>query len=263
MEPGGAEEIFTRLEVGGHSLRAGRSGQGSPDFVCLHGLVDRLEIWDALLPALARRGRVLRFDQRGHGESDAPPGPYRREDLAADVAAVVRNGEGRPAVLVGHSMGGIVSMATALAHPECVAGLVLIGTASQCNEKTARWYERIARAGEEEGLSGLVRAIYGAASDKRIRGDPAGIARVTRTLISLYEDPLTPRLAAIECPVLLIVGDRDPMGPRASTILAEGLPDARLVRVEDCGHWVQVERPEAVVAAIDEFLHSLQAEDPT
>ena len=58
------------------------------------------------------------------------------------------------AVLVGHSMGGIVSMATALACAERVAGLVLIGTASQCSEKVASWYEQIAQAGETDGLDG-------------------------------------------------------------------------------------------------------------
>ena len=98
------------------------------------------------------------------------------------------------AILVGHSMGGVVAMTTALAYPDRVAGLVLIGAASQCSEKVAHWYERIARAGETDGTAGLARAIYGERSDKRIAGDARGIAHVTRTLQSLYRDPLTPKL---------------------------------------------------------------------
>jgi pimeloyl-ACP methyl ester carboxylesterase len=157
------------------------------------------------------------------------------------------------AVLIGHSMGGIVSMATALDHPDRVAGLVLIGTASQCSEKVAAWYERIAVAGEQHGNAGLARAIYGERSKRVVTGDARGIAHVTRTLKSLYEDPLTPKLPRIRCPVLLIVGEKDPMGPKASAIIAERLPDATLEVVPDCGHWVHVEKPEAVLKAFDRW----------
>lgn len=251
-------ETTTRwVDVGGHRLRMALSGEGPLTFLCLHGLVDRLEIWDRLAPPLSERGRVARLDQRGHGESEAPPGPYRREDLASDVSCVIRELGADPVVLVGHSMGGIISMATALGHPEQVAGLILIGTASQCNEKTAGWYERIARAGEKDGNAGLTRAIYGEKSKRVIQGDARGIAEVTRTLESLYEDPLTPKLSGIACPVLLVVGEKDPMGAKASSIIAAQLPDAELLTVPDCGHWVHVDEPKAVFGAIDHFLPRL------
>ena len=248
-----------RIDVGDHELRLVLAGEGPPDLLCLHGLVDRIEIWDRVAGPLAERGRLALLDQRGHGESGAPAGAYTREDLAADVSAVIHALGSRPTVLVGHSMGGIVSMTTALAYPEQIAGLVLIGTASQCNERTAGWYERIARAGEEHGMAGLRRAIYGEDSDKEIHGEARAIAQVTRTLKSLYESPLTPKLRQIECPVLLIVGDKDPMGPRASSILASQLPRAELVTVPDCGHWVHVSRPGVVIDAIDRFLPRIQA----
>ncbi len=149
-----------RIDVGGHELRVAIGGEGPPDFVCLHGLVDTLEIWDGLGPALEARGRLVRFDQRGHGASDAPPGPYRREDLAGDAIALLdRQGIDR-AILVGHSMGGIVAMTAALGWPDRVAGLVLLGTASQCSERIAEWYERIAQDGETHGTDGLARAIH-------------------------------------------------------------------------------------------------------
>jgi pimeloyl-ACP methyl ester carboxylesterase len=252
------ESTTQRIDVGGHALRVVRSGEGPIDLVCLHGLVDRIEIWDRIAGLLAERGRVALVDQRGHGESEAPPGPYRRQDMAADVSAVIHALGDRKTVLVGHSMGGIVSMATALEYPEQIAGLVLIGTASQCNEKTAGWYERIARAGEKDGIDGLRRAIYGDESRKEIHGDAQGIADVTRTLKSLYEDPLTPKLSAVGCPVLLIVGDKDPMGPKASSIIASQFPDAELVTVPDCGHWVHVSKPDVVIDAIDRFLSRLK-----
>lgn len=248
-----------RIDVGGHRLRADVSGEGPPDLLCLHGLVDRLEIWDRVLAPLSERGRVIRADQRGHGESEAPAGPYRREDLAADVAALIVSFGSERAVLVGHSMGGIVSMATALEHPDRVAGLVLIGTASQCSEKVAGWYERIAVAGERDGNAGLARAIYGEKSRKVVTGNAQGIAHVTRTLKSLFEDPLTPKLPEIRCPVLLVVGENDPMGPKASAIIADRLPDAHLEVVPGCGHWVHVEQPEALLKAFDQWAPRISA----
>ena len=247
-----------RIDVGGHSLRVVTAGEGPPHLVCLHGLVDRAEIWDRVAAPLAERGRTAFVDQRGHGESDAPPGPYRREDLADDVSALIGKLGADRAVLVGHSMGGIVSMATALVYPEQIAGLVLIGTASQCNERTAGWYERIAQAGEKQGIEGLRRAIYGKESTKEIVGDVQGISHVTRMLKSLHADPLTPKLSAVGCPVLLIVGDEDPMGPKASSIIASQFPDAALLTVPDCGHWVHVSKPELVIDAIDRFLNRLK-----
>ncbi len=257
-----------RIDVGGHTLRVrvlgGADGAGAadatPHFVCLHGLVDTLEIWDGLAPALARRGKVTCVDQRAHGESDAPPGPYTREDLVTDVIGLLDAQGIDRAILVGHSMGGIVSMATALAHPTRVAGLVLLGTASHCNERTAQWYERIAAQGESKGTAGLARAIYGADSDKTIQGDAAGISAVTRTLKSLYSDPLTPKLGTLACPALLLVGEKDPMGPRASEIIRDALPagTGTLRVLPGCGHWIHVQAADEVARALDAWLPGTQ-----
>jgi pimeloyl-ACP methyl ester carboxylesterase len=248
-----------QVEVGGHALNVRAEGSGSPHFVCLHGLVDRLEIWDRLAPSLSARGSVLRFDQRGHGRSGTPPGPYRREDLAADVIGLLDARGIDRAILVGHSMGGIVSMVAGLLSPDRVQGLVLLGTASHCNEQTASWYERIAAAGEESGLDGIARAIYGKDSGRQVEGDAAGIAHVTRTLKSLHSDPLTPKLKTLACPVLLVVGEEDPMGPRASELISHAVPagTASLRVLPGCGHWIHVEAADAVFEAIDEWLEPI------
>lgn len=243
-----------RIDVGGHALEAELTGAGLLSFVCLHGLADDLGIWKKLAPALAQRGRTVVVDQRAHGKSEAPPGPYRREDLAADVRAVLDAFGIERTILVGHSMGGIIAMTTALAVPDRVAGLVLLGTASQCSGPVAEWYERIAVAAESEGLDGLRRAIFGARSERRIAGDAQGLAHVTRCLRSLHDDPLTPKLASVCCPTLLLVGDKDPMGPGASAIIQKAIPGSVLEVVPERGHWLHVEAPESVLEAIDRFL---------
>jgi pimeloyl-ACP methyl ester carboxylesterase len=179
------------VSLGDHAINVLSSGEGERHFTCLHGLVDNLDIWRRIAPALEARGRVTCIDQRGHGSSGSPPGPYSRAQLARDVAGVLDAEHVERTILVGHSMGGIVAMETALTLPERVAGLVLIGTTSECREKVAAWYERIALAGEQDGTAGLGRAIYGEKSTKQIIGDAQGISHVTRMLKSLHSDPLT------------------------------------------------------------------------
>jgi pimeloyl-ACP methyl ester carboxylesterase len=244
------------VDLGSHRLRVEAAGAGSPAFVCLHGLADSASIWSKVAGPLSERGSVVLVDQRAHGASGAPPGPYERDDLARDVSGVLDHLGISRAVLVGHSMGGIVSMTAALNYPDRVAGLVLVGTASQCSEKIAAWYEKIACAAEKDGMGGLARAIYGSATARQLVGEPRGMAHVTRCLKSLHDDPLTPKLAAIRCPALLVVGENDPMGPRASEIIQRHLPDATLEVVAGCGHWVHVDAPQVLLQAIERFLSS-------
>jgi pimeloyl-ACP methyl ester carboxylesterase len=246
----------SRIQLGTHTLRARNSGEGSTNIFCLHGLADSLEIWDGIAPHLEPYGRVCRIDQRGHGESTAPGGPYSRNDLADDVVAVLDAEGTDTALLIGHSMGGVVAMTTALRYPQRVRGLILIGSTSQCAAKVSDWYERIARAAESDGLEGLRRAIYGGKSKKIIRGDGQGIAHMTRMLKSLHDDPLTPMLAEITCPVLVLVGEQDPMGPKASRIIYEALPRGRadFISIPDRGHWLQVEAGGEFLDALDAWL---------
>lgn len=241
-------------DAGTHRIFFETLGDGAPDLVCLHGLADTHAVWRELAPGLSRHGRLFLVDLRAHGKSSAPPGPCRLEDLAADIRLVLDHARVESALLLGHSLGGIVAMTAALAYPERISGLILLGTASECSERAARWYERIALAAEQEGLDGLRRAIYGPGVKKPIEGDAAGMAGVARCLQSLYDDPLTPRLSSIRCPVLVCAGERDPLGPGASVILKRRVPQAHLEIIADAGHWLQLEAVEKVLSLIDGFV---------
>jgi pimeloyl-ACP methyl ester carboxylesterase len=152
----------------------------------------------------------------------------------------------------------VVALATALAFPARVAGLALLGTTGQCSARIAEWYERIAVAAERDGIAGIRREIYGERSARPIHADPRGIASLVRMLAGLAADPLTPKLGALRCPALLVVGEKDPMGPRASALLAEAIPRAELVVLPGLGHWTHVEAPELVAAAIERWLPQTQ-----
>lgn len=243
----------TRVAITGELSAAG-DGSAESVLLCLHGLVDDLSIWDRIISDFAERGTVVRYDQRGHGEAGSPPGPYSRDDLAADAVAVLDALDIDRAVLVGHSMGGIMSMTTAVNHPDRVAGLVLIGTTSAANAKAAAWYSKIAQAGVDDGIAGLAETIYGTGRQREIRGDAAGIAEVTRTLEALHTDPLTPHLTHVRCPALLLVGEHDPMGVKATEIVADAIADSTVEFVDGVGHWVHVQRPDAMLTAYDDWV---------
>ena len=124
-----SQHLTRAVSKGDHTLRVRSEGAGPRQFLALHGLVDSLDIWQRLAPALASRGRVTRYDQRGHGNSGAPSGPYSREDLAADAVSVLDSLEIDRAILLGHSMGGGGTFHLAIKDPSPWAGLAPIAPA--------------------------------------------------------------------------------------------------------------------------------------
>ena len=121
--------------------------------------------------------------------------------------------------------------------------------------RAAAWYGKIAAAAKRDGVDGLRRAIFGAGSSRPIAGDAEGIAEITLCLQSLHTDPLTPALATLRCPALLLVGDQDPMGSAASEIVQRALPGA-ILEVMPGGHWLHVEASERVLDSIRRFLRA-------
>src|SRR5205814_4384096 len=91
----------------------------------LHGLSSARSTWAGVGRALAGRFRVLTLDDRGHGESDHAPGTYLLPNYAADVIAFLEHTVDQPAVLIGHSLGGVIAAAVARDRPDLVRGVVL------------------------------------------------------------------------------------------------------------------------------------------
>lgn len=113
-----------RLPVdGGDAVFCEVTGHGPP-LVLTHDALGHREAWDAQFESLSRSYRVVRWDRRGYGRSDQPSAPYASDD---DLARVVASLADQPAVLIGCSNGGLLSLQCALDHPELVAALVLAG----------------------------------------------------------------------------------------------------------------------------------------
>ncbi len=239
--------------------------------VLSHALGCDRAMWDALAHALAREHRVISYDHRGHGGSDAPAADYAMADLADDAARLLRELDTGPVVWVGLSMGGMVGQELALRHPALVAALVLANTTSgyppaaraawrqRIDTVRAHGIEAIADAVMERYFHGGFRATHPAlVAEFRARlvsTDPAGYAGCCRAVGGVDTGA---RLARIAVPVLVIAGALDEGTPVAmARTLADGIAGARLLVLTRASHLGAIEQPEAFEVAVADFLASL------
>lgn len=220
-------------------LHIEQKGEGSP-IVFTHGFASTGATFAAQTAALAGEHRVVSWDLRGHGGSPAREGDYTREDGLADLAAVVaRASEGtpRPVVLVGHSLGGYLTLAHTLAHPETVDGLVLLSTGPgfRSVEKRDHYNRLMEKVAARNGF-------------------PLNVAEVVRQKDALVMDGL----ADIKVPTAVIVGGDDfEMYIGGSRYIAERLPAGEMVEIAGAGHDVHEDRPDEVTAVIRRLVASL------
>jgi 3-oxoadipate enol-lactonase len=234
-----------------------------------------LEMWNAQVPALTDRWRVLRYDLRGHSESATPRGhggaavprgPYTVAGLAGDVLALLDDLGLDRVAYCGISLGGAVGLWLAVHHPERLTGLVLCCTAAQFGDP-AGWHERAAlvRAAGTEPLVGPATGRWFTASFPSAA--PAEVARVLSMLRrtpregyaacceALADFDIRARLGEIPVPTLVIAGAEDPATPvEMAQELADGIPCAELVVIPGAAHLANVEQPAAVTAAIRGYL---------
>lgn len=238
----------------------------APLLVFVNSLGTDLRVWDDLLPRFADRFSCVRYDKRGHGLSDATPGPYSMDELAEDLAHVLDARGAQGALVCGLSIGGMIAQALTRARPDLVRGLVLMDTAHKIGT-AAMWSERIdaIRAG---GIGSIADAILGrwfSASFHRDRPDELAGWRnmLTRTPLEGYlaccaairDADLTAAARAIAVPTLCMVGDQDgSTPPELVAELAQLIPDGQLATIAGAGHLPCVEQPDMVAAAILDFL---------
>src|SRR5262245_40686774 len=137
--------------VDGLRLHYSQEGQGTELFF-IHGLGGSLHDWDACIAEFARHHRVSRWDARGCGESDKPPGPYSPQLFAHDLAGWFRACEIPRAHIAGISMGGMIAQRFALDFPEHVTSLTLMSTSSEVGPQAQAAWEKTASVIEQRGF---------------------------------------------------------------------------------------------------------------
>lgn len=238
-------------------------------FVLSHALGCNLSMWDALAADLAQHARVVRYDQRGHGGSDASAGPYTMAELADDAARLMDELALGQVVWIGLSMGGMVGQELALRHPAKVRALVLANTTSGYPaEARAGWAQRIAGI-EQGGLEGIVDGAlqrwfhpgFHAEQPQTVahwraqvlRCDAAAYVACCHAIASV---DTTGRLPGIAVPTLVIAGALDQgTPPDMARTIAQAIPGARLVVLRDASHLSVLEQPVAFREALDDWLH--------
>ena len=225
---------------------------GGPPLMLCNSLGTTLEMWDAQVVDLTAQFRVARYDQRGHGRSPVPPGPYSIEDLARDALGLLDDLGIEHTSFCGLSIGGMVGMWLASETPERIERLVLCCTAPTLPPRE-QWLERAATV-RADGVS----AIADAAIDRWFTPlAPDSLREMFRTMLvetpaegyaasceALADLDLRDRLAAIEAPTLVVTGAGDPVAPpETGEQLAASISGARHVTVAGARHIANAEQP--------------------
>jgi 3-oxoadipate enol-lactonase len=255
--------------INGINLRYAVEGPAdAPAVVLHHPLATNLAYWDELAAALGPRYRVLRFDARGHGQSDAPVGRYSFETLADDVVALMDHVGITCAAYVGLSMGGMVGQVLGLRHPERFKALIIASATSRiAAESRQLWVDRVGVARAQGMGSQVAPAMARWVAETTKTNNPALVARfaqmIEATPLEGYAGwcgaiehlDLTDRLAGIALPVRVIVGALDPATPvAASEAIHRAIPGSDIVIVPGVSHMLSSEDPAAFHAAVLPFL---------
>ena len=238
------------------------NGSGFPVLLS-HGYSANGRMWAPQVEALCPRYRLISWDMRGHGQTDSPEAldQYSEDLTVADMRGLLEHLEVRQAVVGGLSMGGYMSLAFYLRHPEMVRALVLSDTGpgyrkDEARETWNRMAEARARDFEERGLEALGGGAEVRASALSHRS-ARGLALSARGMLAMFGTHVIDALPEVRVPTLVIVGENDQPFLPATDYMAAKIPGARKAVIEGAGHAANIERADAFNAALLEFLDGL------
>lgn len=239
----------------------GHGEAGAPVLVLAHSVGCDLHLWDAQVAALERQFQILRYDARGHGRSDVPPGAYDVATLGGDALAVLDALGVEAAHFCGLSLGGTTGQWLALNAPSRLLSLTLADTASRVGTIEG-WQARIDAAMEKGTGSIATMSMTRFFSDAFRAAAPDVVERFRARLANTADEgfagccavlrdcDFSERLGEIVTPTLVLCGQQDlPTPPADSIALANGIPGAALCIIE-AGHLSAVENPDAFNAAL-------------
>ncbi|MGH8764790.1 MAG: 3-oxoadipate enol-lactonase, partial [Burkholderiales bacterium] len=233
-----------------------------------HSLACSVRMWDPQVEALQGSYRVLTYDTRGHGASEAPRGAYSLEMLADDLKALLDALGAKNPHYCGLSMGGMIGQTFALKYPGVLRTLTLADTTSRYPaEVWPTWQARIKTA-EEQGMAPLVQPTLERWFTEPFRkSNPAPVAAIGKLIAStpvagyigcchaIPKINLTSRLKEIKTPMLVICGDQDPGTPPAmAKEIHDHAPGSKLVMIAQAAHLSNLEQPAAFTRALQGFL---------
>ena len=243
-----------------------RGKRDSPAVVFTGSLGTDLTMWLPQTEALGPHFCTLRYDIRGHGASEVPPGPYSMAELGSDLMALLDRLGIERASLCGLSIGGMVSQWVAAHAPDRVERLVLCCTSAQLGPRES-WLERAATV-RSEGVDAVADAVLGRwFTPPFAQAHPDVIERMRAMLIATPREgyagcceaiaamDLTGDLPSISAPTLVVSAAEDPsIPPEHGRRIAELIPGARFELVEHAAHIASIEQADEITALIRGFL---------
>ena len=244
---------------------------GAPVVMLSHSLATDLSMWDPQMKALTARYRVLRYDTRGHGGTDAPAEAYTLDQLAHDARTLLQALGIAKVHWVGLSMGGMIGQTLALKSPELFLSLSLCDTSSRIPaEAKPLWADRIKTA-QSQGMEPLVEGTISRWFTAPFREQHKDVVDPVRTMIrrtppqgyagccaAISALDLTDRLPAIKLPTLIVVGEEDQGTPvAASQAIQAKIAGSQLEILKSAAHLANMEQPEAFTKALTSFLARL------
>jgi pimeloyl-[acyl-carrier protein] methyl ester esterase len=243
-----------------------------PDLILLHGWGLHSGVWDELVPVLAGEFRLTLVDLPGHGHSSCAAMPPSLEGVAQQLAEAVTG----PAAWLGWSLGGMVALQLTGQAPGCVQRLILVAASARFT-RTPDWPDAVDpavmetfAADLEQDYQGTLRRflalqLRGSAHARQVQRylhqrllsqGPPRPAALRAGLSFLRDSDLRPALARIACPVLIMVGARDPLvSPGAGLAMQRSLRGSRLVVIPGAGHAPFLSHPQVFLRELTRFLH--------
>ena len=275
--------FLTVEHSGEHPFRLFWTAEGSgPPLLLVRGLGRSHRFFEPIVPHLAGRFTVIRFDNRGSGQTDTPPGMYTTQQMAADCVAVLDAAGVGSAWVLGMSMGGMIALDMALEHPDRVRGLILGSVipygkrATPCPiwpqflltvsafspKKTARKIQAwvtlsdpfLKETGQEQADAMMDQW------DEWATMEPFRIKGLIAHTAAIFHHNSGDRLESVTVPALLMTGELDRLVPPANSIMmSKIIPDAELNILSRCGHNIETEQPAEMIALVVDFISRREA----
>ena len=259
-----------QVKANGISINYAIDGrEGAPWLILSNSLATDLSMWDQQAKDFAASHRVLRYDQRGHGKTEAPAGRYTFDILIADALALMDALNIRKANFCGLSMGGATALGLAQRHPDRIARAIVCDSGCASTPQSAQqWEERIAVA-QKGGMAPLVEPTVTRWFPPDVVAKNPPYLDTVRAMVrntpvngfigcsaALADHDFRSAVATTKPPVLFIAGEKDAGGavPTAMKGLHQALPGSRYVELAGAGHISNLDDPAGFTRALREFL---------
>jgi 3-oxoadipate enol-lactonase len=243
--------------------------EGAPWLIFSNSLATNLTMWDEQANELQQTYRVLRYDQRGHGSTDAPGGRYSFGTLLDDAVALMDGLGIKKAHFAGLSMGGATALGLAETRPERLDRVIVCDSPCQSTPTSAQqWEERIVVA-QKHGIEALVEPTVARwFPSETVEANPPHIDKVRRMIrgtpvngfigcaAALADHDYAAAVATVTRPVLFMAGEKDGVTPVAMRKLCTALPGSRYVELPGAGHISNMDAPKAFANVLSAWLKS-------